>query len=1531
MSWSSDFEVSRIATGQLSTSAFVEVLSSVVVGTKAYLLISTNTSGTSTNLLEFDLSTMTVNGTALTVTGGYNIATDGTSGYVCTGSNIIKINLGTWSVTSTTAFAAERIEVSGTTGYGIDFGSPLRIRNIDLTTMTAGTVTSLPFNASEGGASALNGNFLYYATEAAQRILRAFNISTLTDAGLVTVPAPIDTIIIDSTGTWGYVATRENFYRINVSNISFDGEVETDTQLPTVYRASKLSIIANDYPRALPRQRGFTATGRWGLFSSGYSDRSEVALIDLFTGQVAGTTQLATTDNTLQHAFTDGTYIYLVANQNPANVLKIELPDTEPCVNGFDWNTSDELNLPVSGLGVGAVAWTVDSSTSEDIAILWTYNAEPVTAAGDVIDIYDTEDLRPTSVIDRGYFPTSDNSGVRRTGYRWDGTRPIAYDTAISTFFDKVDDDPFISAGNFRARTNTGTDLWGTEQLVANRQFIGLTAWDTTVATITYKSARSEWWFYHANLVVPVPADEERIVRVGLRIEAQRLINARAVGGEFDQPYYVRLGLNISGRTYWSPQILVPDGQSTIEYFWPRNPDTGQEWTYLDLPTFGGPGYTAVEMRRPNVPGVILDTVGAIYRFQFITQTTAETRSGVALRTNYRTVRYGWTNWTVRRPDSLLGTPFKPWAKQIDRTYLFDQRLDAPVVSDATRSLAINQTSVRALTTETGINGILGTNPEYVDGVPVSVGDSASFVPAIVLRGEQPGNAFSFDAQPYADVTAGDGTAVVRASNDSAVAQEVWFDASTFSPDRIRFSVRGADVFGAVPNSRLWVRVYNGSITSSGLEATAGPVYGSDLSTASQWTEFDLPLANTNWSTGSDYKHVVVFTVDGGDDPWEVLTVANAEEGAASLSFVGTPLGYKASSWYDTLTGSGWTRTFLRSIFTGIGQQPDTPTGLIATLRDWTSAPGFGQHIELEWDGLTGSEECSTLGYYEVQRLSETADTSSPFYSGWQTVFTAAVDGSEPSYIARDFEAIRHSKAVATNKYRIRLVNEAGFASDWSSEVTVTMLADDRCQYSFMSNQYPALNQWYTDIGSRSYGLLETVTYFEFEGRDGAQALRPATDRLDEFALSLLVAADGAVDPTPDIRTLDERGRRRFDLLAVLSGNKRSLQLSDTLVDFDGLMRLPYIAVLDNRGNRWFADLRVSEGTETEPGGRHRYDVNVREVSRNPAATPLVLHDGELISEYEYALTVAPAAPSAPSDPAIPVIMEPPDVTITGTSSSDVEANGYRVAVWTSSGSFTLNSGTLDVEWFVVGGGGSGGGSSTNNTGGGGGGGGVVTNEGSPYRLTAGTYTVTVGAGGPGADFPNPGSAGSASSFGSLASAAGGGRGGVGNLFWVNGGAGGSGGGAGFATANGLPGSGTSGQGNKGGIADVNLTPVKIGGGGGGAYESGASSSDLGTKTWGGAGIYNNWTGGSFGNRRYGSGGSGGASGVSVSIVTENPRAGGYQAFGGGGIGVNTQDGGNATANSGSGGGGAGGSATNSPHRGGDGAAGIVMLRWKPI
>jgi len=277
------------------------------------------------------------------------------------------------------------------------------------------------------------------------------------------------------------------------------------------------------------------------------------------------------------------------------------------------------------------------------------------------------------------------------------------------------------------------------------------------------------------------------------------------------------------------------------------------------------------------------------------------------------------------------------------------------------------------------------------------------------------------------------------------------------------------------------------------------------------------------------------------------------------------------------------------------------------------------------------------------------------------------------------------------------------------------------------------------------------------------------------------------------------------------------------------------------------------------------------------------------------ALRVGPemrdVAMSAPA-----TVVEP---VVTGGSVADVEIAGtvYRVHTFTSSDDLDIVVAPPSVDVLVVAGGGGGGGSN----GGGGGAGRFVEDT---VSLGAGTYAVTVGAGGTGgvgASLPDAlGGKGGDSSIDTIVVAEGGGGG--------SNGAGATGGSGGGSSDHPPAPAGTgAGFGNAGGVGNDPWSGSFSPGGGGGAGAAGQNGVN-GKAGDGGAGLPSSITGATT----YYAGGGGGGGGTGS--VGEGGIGGGGRG-GGGAAQVNT-------------GGGGGGQAGNSGAPAGAGGSGIVIVRY---
>jgi len=279
----------------------------------------------------------------------------------------------------------------------------------------------------------------------------------------------------------------------------------------------------------------------------------------------------------------------------------------------------------------------------------------------------------------------------------------------------------------------------------------------------------------------------------------------------------------------------------------------------------------------------------------------------------------------------------------------------------------------------------------------------------------------------------------------------------------------------------------------------------------------------------------------------------------------------------------------------------------------------------------------------------------------------------------------------------------------------------------------------------------------------------------------------------------------------------------------------------------------------------------------------------------------------------------------------------FKIHTFTGDGTFKINTAPTpannNVSYLVVGGGGGTGTSGGNSAGGGGAGG---FREGktpaTPYTasplvapaglpVAAGSYPITIGAGGAGGDAGSapeqPGNQGVSSIFSTITSAGGGrGAGPVAPGAGGPGGSGGGGAGGGLGRAGGCgntppvsPAQGTNGGTSPPGSPDTN------GGGGGGAGVAGGNASGSSSGN-GGNGVSTEISGSAV---TRGGGGAGGA------YTPGGASMGSAGSGGGGGTNANAA-GDNGTANTG---GGAGGPSSNSGVDGAVGGSGVVIIRYK--
>lgn len=862
---------------------------------------------------------------------------------------------------------------------------------------------------------------------------------------------------------------------------------------------------------------------------------------------------------------------------------------SDNCAVGLEWAPLRQADRPVTGVASSSYSWLMESSVTEDIDRLYTYSAVEVPSAYDVIDIYEVGDLAPVRPVVASYPYTSDASFgfVRPTGGRFYAADSRT-ESVIQARMDLpspgikwhtlIDDNPLV-AGTYRGRNNFITSTFDDAVPIVNRQFIGLTAFPSLLDPIggDYASSFSQWTF-HANSL-NTGTTGKRILGLTVKCLCQRLVDPRARSSEFDQPYRIRPAIIVGGVNTFGQAQLMPSTPGEVSFTWPQNPVTGRAWTPTELAAFSGSVATsgiAWLMSRPDDPAVRQATAGAIYRATAEVTFADETRVAQAIRTQARQ-NVGWNEWQV----TAIGGG--DWGKVATEDYLLNDRLNAQQAVDWRPALSTTGLSVRALGDATGTtNGVYEVEPVYVGQIPRSVGVETGFTPAVVLRNPVgDGGALSTDGNPYSVIYDDREVQVIRPDGQDTVAQLVLLDFDDGAVDSVKLWVRSEN--GQRPTGQIVVKVLD---SASVLLETSEPFTGDELVSPTVWQQVTLEFVSPSWPSGAD-NYVITVEASGGTVGWQVLSLTDGtlEPGATTLDIVPGNVTFGGTG-YSANGGDPFAVRADADVSIVLGRTPQIPSGLDAQPD---SDDPLGPSVTIEWDG-NPTDDCSSFGRYELQRAAQT--TTGTVYD-FQTVFITDVDGTETVYEFTDYEAPRNADV----SYRIRMVSDIGFASDYSGTQTVT-LQDDRCGYWFRTNLAPHLNVWLDDIGQRDFTFPERTTFFEFEGRDGVEQVRGLTDLLDRFRLTVLIAGKGATAPTFVTGSNGLLGRAIFDVVLVLAGNKRAQ---------DGtLYRLPWVTVCDQDGRNWFAALVTPQASRVEPAGQYTAIVEVTELTRTPPPVTLV-------------------------------------------------------------------------------------------------------------------------------------------------------------------------------------------------------------------------------------------------------------------------------------------------------------------------------------
>lgn len=297
-----------------------------------------------------------------------------------------------------------------------------------------------------------------------------------------------------------------------------------------------------------------------------------------------------------------------------------------------------------------------------------------------------------------------------------------------------------------------------------------------------------------------------------------------------------------------------------------------------------------------------------------------------------------------------------------------------------------------------------------------------------------------------------------------------------------------------------------------------------------------------------------------GDDKWSVLALDTLDQGNGAT--------YGGTTDRALVNGTEADRYDLAVTIATI---PTAVAGFTTSLLTQALDGDCGlcgvEQIEYVHGTWTATALGADFGYYQVDRSEDGGTT----WDTYAKIVTEAVTAFS------DYDSKRGVEAC----YRIRVVRSDEAPSAWSASSCETPTAQ-ACEWLFVSSHEPALNVGYMQAGPEttySFPNAQEREHLAIYGRDGKIALVGTEDLLVDFTLTLIVQAEDTDAPAAE-------GVSVFDPL-------RALMNAD----------VPYVAVLDSAGNRFYADIAVPEGDADREVNYYTADVEIVELTLSP--TPI--------------------------------------------------------------------------------------------------------------------------------------------------------------------------------------------------------------------------------------------------------------------------------------------------------------------------------------
>lgn len=663
--------------------------------------------------------------------------------------------------------------------------------------------------------------------------------------------------------------------------------------------------------------------------------------------------------------------------------------------------------------------------------------------------------------------------------------------------------------------------------------------------------------------------DGYNITRVRWRARVGELVDSALVEGATFTPFLEKDGRRKFGNAQtFSGEPGISTAQ-TLVADWKANPFTGASWKPQDLDDFdcsggsSGAGWVISATGSSNNLAVV---------FQGYLEVTyldeADVRLAVGVLTD-PTGQVGWQSFDLTAPDGTAN-----WAKADATDYLFVFRRRVGDSGYLDWRYLIDQEKVY----EGPPNWQIVTPALYPSTLTLSgQGANRDGVYAILLE-DNAGNIVD-DSQAYLSINDDGGPQTgfqhtwTHVNTTTQVMQEITTDGGGGDYGVVRFLVAWEE---GAPDANLLVRLklrstsalLGGVLSVAPLDLTPPrarfQVYEAEIPsgpvTLAGSTQYFLEFSSAA-SEGAGWRIQVLSTListDPGGPPADAYT--QNFEGVTDVAEVG-------STEYPSLDAAAT-----------IATQPDPVTSLAADVTTVAVCRGYAT---VTWDASAESDFDS----YEIERMDDTDE-------GWLRIGKLS-SASETTFV--DVEARRGVDVT----YRVRVRRGDRSFSSWATSTAVQLPASC-CGYVLASNEARNYGVFVADIGERGYTFPAANAQTDFlflAGRDGGAGFGEIEDRGTHFTFTGLVAANGA---TGGVTELVAAGIDNFDALRLLLSNMVDPAVGTKLA-------LSYVAVLDETGARWLADVKILDGVRAaDEGEAHRATIQVRDTK----SVPSVVVDG---------------------------------------------------------------------------------------------------------------------------------------------------------------------------------------------------------------------------------------------------------------------------------------------------------------------------------